>query len=99
MPLSLGFAPEFHFHVGSLSCVDSLLHPIHFYTAFPHESVRDVILITQKSQSAVVSTSFFNEDRLQCMYFYYFGYFISIFIAKFCANKRISKGMAINVLC
>lgn len=49
MPVSPGFAPEFHFHVGSLSCVDSLLHPIHFYTAFPHESVRDVILITQKS--------------------------------------------------
>ena len=89
----------FLFHVGSLSYVESLLHPIQFYTSFPHKPVRDVMLITQKSPSAVVPASFFNEYRLHCMYSITLAASISIFIAKICANKRISKGMAINVLC
>lgn len=82
MPVSPDLAPGFHFHVGSLSYVDSLLHPIHFYTTFPHKPLRDVILITQKSQSAIVPTSFFNEYRLHCMYFYYFSYFDFYFYCK-----------------
>ena len=89
----------FLFHVGSLSYVESLLHPIQFYTSFPHKPVRDVMLITQKSPSAVAPASFFNEYRLHCMYSITLAASISIFIAKICANKRISKGMAINVLC
>lgn len=56
--------------LSSLSYVESLLHPIQFNTSFPHKPVRDVILITQKSQSAIVLTSFFNKYRLHCMYFY-----------------------------
>ena len=98
--VSPGPDPEFlSLSCGSLSYVESLLHPIQLYTSFPRKPVRDVMLITQKSPSAVAPASFFNEYRLHCMYSIILAASISIFIAKICANKRISKGMAINVLC
>lgn len=63
-----GADPEFLCHVESLSYIVSFWYPI-------RKPVRDVILITEKSQSAVAPTSFFNEYRLHCMYFYYFSNF------------------------
>lgn len=67
------------FHVGSLSHVDSLSHPIQFYTHFPHKPVRDVTLIIQNSLSAVAPTSFLSEYGLRCMSFYCFSYFYFYF--------------------
>lgn len=69
----------FSLRAGSLSYDDSLLHPIQFYTHFPHKPVRDIILIIQKSQPAIAPTSFFNEYRLHCVYFYHFSYFYFYF--------------------
>ena len=73
---------SFLFHVGSLSYVESLLQPIQFYASFPHKPIRDVILITQKSLSAIAPASFFNEYRLHCMSFCYFSCFSFYFYYK-----------------